>query len=116
MSNEWTVNDAVAEEIYNAVVRICHKVKKAADLYGLGLAEEMDKPSLAQVCSTIELVFIPMLDNVAVRDQFSPESGMKAANIRTYSIHLQTLCNAVDRQDQDGFDMALRNLKSEAML
>ena len=116
MSSEWDLEDQIVEQTYDIIVRLCQKVKIAAELYGLEIAREMDRPTLAQICETIELVLIPVLDNVAVRGQFSPESGMRTANVRTYSIHLQQLCLAASNQDQQGFDDALENLKSEAML
>lgn len=116
MSSDWAIEDHLVDQTYEIIVRICQKVKVAADLYGLGIAEEMDKPTLAQLCETIELMLIPVLDKVAERGQFSPESGMKTANVRTYSLHLQDLCSAAGNKDQGEFDVALENLKSEAML
>ena len=116
MSGGWNLEDEKVDKTYDIIVRLCRKVKVAAEIYGLDIAREMDKPTLAQICETIELILLPVLDNVAIRGQFSPESGMKTANVRTYSIHLQQLCLAAGNRDQAGFDLALENLKSEAML
>lgn len=116
MSSDWAVEDQIVNQTYEIIVGICQKVKTAADLYGIGIVTEMSKPTLAQLCETIEFILIPFLDRVAIRGQFSPESGMKTANVKTYSIHLHQLCLAADKQDQEGFASALENLKSEAML
>lgn len=74
--------DGKVQLLWDSVVKTCNTVLHHADMYGFQL---MSLPNLDvhQMAKMLDTVVIPLLDGLARDYDFSPESGMKIANIKT---------------------------------
>lgn len=107
------VDDKV-QELWNHVVQVCNRVLYQANVYGFQLMS-IPEPNIHAVAKSFDTIVIPLLDDLANYD-FSPESGMKMANIKTYALHLRAITIAIDKDDKDEFDKNVDLLMSESML
>lgn len=107
--------DGKVQELWNSVVHSCNKVLSHAERYGFHLMEIPD-PNVRQIAKNFDLIVIPFLDDLVREYEFSPESGMKMASIKTYSMHLRAITVAIDKGNQADFDKNVALLMSESML
>lgn len=109
------VVDGEVEKVWHKVVYACNKIMGHAQVYGIQLMDIPD-PNIFQVAKSIEKFVIPLLDELARDYEFSPESGIRVANIKTLSIHLRELIVAIDEQDVKRFNEVTALLNAEPML
>lgn len=107
------VDDKV-QALWENVVQACNKILYHAKVYGFQLMTIPD-PNIHDIARTFDTVVIPLLDDLADYN-FSPESGMKMANIKMYALHLRAITIAIDKNDKDEFDKNVGLLMSESML
>jgi hypothetical protein len=107
------VDDKV-QELWDHVVYSCNKILHQAEVYGFQLMNIPD-PNVHKIAKSFDTIVIPLLDDLANYD-FSPESGMKMANIKTYALHLRAISIAIDNNDKEAFDKNVDLLMSESML
>lgn len=108
------VIDQNVEELWYQVVQACNKICHHAKFYGIQLMYLPD-PNVHDIAKLLETVVIPLIDSLAEFD-FSPESGMRMANIKTYSLHLKDITKAINEDDVNKFNASVDLLMSEAML
>lgn len=77
---------------------------------------EIPDPNVRQIAKAFDFVVIPLLDELSRDYEFSPESGMKIANIKTYALHLRAITIAIDNNDLEEFNKNVSLLMSEPML
>lgn len=103
------------QKLWEHVVVSCNKVLHHADFYGFQLMELPD-PNVHQVAKMFDQIIIPMLDDLVRNYDFSPEDGMKIANIRTYTLHLRAITIAIDDGNSQSFTENVDLLMGESML
>lgn len=101
--------------LWDSVVKHCNKTLKQADIYGFQLMDIQD-PDVHTILKTLDKVVIPTLDAIIDEFDFSPESGMKVACIKTYTLHLRRISIAISNDDLESFNIAIADLQNEAML
>jgi hypothetical protein len=109
------VVDGEVENVWHKVVYSCNKIMDHAQVYGIKLMD-IPEPNIHQLAKSIEKFVIPLLDELARDYDFSPESGIRVANIKTLSIHLRELIVAIDEQDVNRFNQVIALLNNEPML
>lgn len=107
--------DQKVEELWESVVATCNRVISQSKLYGFQLMSLPD-PNIHKVSQALNVVVCPLLDKLTMQASFSPESGMKIANIKQYNLHLREIVLALDEGCVDSFAKAVEKLSSEAML
>jgi hypothetical protein len=107
--------DCKVEELWENVVRSCNSVLSHAEIYGFQLMNIPD-PNVRKIAKTFDSIVIPLLDELARDYDFSPESGMKIANIKTYALHLRAITIAIDENNVDAFNKNVDLLMSESLL
>ncbi len=107
--------DGKVQVLWDSVVSSCNTVLHHADMYGFQLMTLPD-PNIHQIAKLFDVVVIPLLDELVRDCDFSPESGMKIANIKTYAMHLRAITIAIEEDNCDAFDKAVSLLMSESML
>lgn len=107
--------DGKVHELWESVVTTCNRVLYLAEFYGFQLMSLPD-PNVHDLAKMFDTVVIPLLDQLARDHDFSPESGIKIANIKTYAMHLRAITIAIDEDDKDAFDTGVNLLMSENML
>lgn len=107
--------DGKVHELWENVVATCNRVLHQAEFYGFQLMSLPD-PNIHDIAKTFDTLVIPLLDSLVRDYEFSPESGMKIANIKTYALHLRAITIAIDEDDQDSFNKSVDLLMSESML
>ncbi len=107
--------DGKVQELWESVVSTCNKVLSHADLYGFQLMS-LPNPNIHHMAKLFDTVVIPILDDLARNHEFSPVSGMKMANIRTYALHLRAITIAINDDNKESFNYNVNLLMSESML
>jgi hypothetical protein len=107
--------DGKVQELWNNVVHSCNKVLSHAEIYGFQLMDIPD-PNVRQIAKAFDTIVIPLLDELARDYDFSPESGMKIASIKTYALHLRAITIAIDENNMEAFNKNVDLLMSESML
>ena len=107
--------DQSVEELWESVVHTCNRVISQAEFYGFQLMSLPD-PNIHEVSKSLNLIVCPLLDELTNQAAFSPESGMKIANIKQYNLHLREIVLALDEGCADNFYKSVEKLSSEAML
>lgn len=107
--------DGKIQELWENVVISCNKILHNAELYGFQLMEIPD-PNVHMVKKMFDQVVIPLLDDLANDYEFSPESGLKIANIRVYALHLRAISIALIEDDEEKFHTHIDLLLQESML
>lgn len=105
--------DKAVTEVWDDVIQICNLVMKQANIYGFELMGSTE-PNVHQVSKLLDSVISPLLDTMMRIGDFSPESGIKIANIRQYNLHLREISLALDKDDKQAFKAAVKKLSSEA--
>jgi hypothetical protein len=77
---------------------------------------DIPDPNIKQIAKAFDTIVIPLLDELARDYDFSPESGMKIANIRMYTLHLRAITIAIDSNDEAAFNKHVDLLMAESML
>ena len=114
-SLEDKIIDGKVQELWEGVVQVLNKVTLHADLYGFGLMDIPD-PDVHKLAKTLDFVVVPLLDELARTVEFSPESGIKIANIKQYTLHLREITIALDDGNQESFDKTIDLLVKSPML
>ncbi len=107
--------DLKVQELWIEVIEACNRVISHANIYGIHFSN-MRPPSVHDIAKAFDKYVIPFLDDLATNSDFSPESGMKMANIKTYALHLRGITLAIESEDREKFNEYLTLLKSESML
>lgn len=107
--------DGQVQELWCSVVRSCNMVLHHAKVYGIQLMDIPD-PDIHKIAKVFDTVVIPLLDELARDYEFSPESGMKMANIKQFAMHLRAITIAVDEDDAEELNRDVDLLTNEAML
>lgn len=102
------------ELLWQNVVKNCNNILKYAEVHGLMLME-IQNPNVHDVLETLNFI-IPVIDKISKSCEFSPESGMKLANIKTYTLHLKEISLAVETGNASLFESAIEKLDGEAKL
>ncbi len=110
-----SIVDGKVERLWEHVVRSCNTILHHADLYGFELMTIPD-PNVHQIAKMFDSIVIPLLDDLAKNYDFSAESGMKIANIKTYALHLRAITIAIDNDDKQSFEANVDLLLRETML
>ncbi|KAF3978732.1 MAG: hypothetical protein HFP77_00400 [Methylococcales symbiont of Iophon sp. n. MRB-2018] len=110
-----SIVDAKVQELWSNVVISCNKVLSHAELYGFQLMD-LPNPNVRQIAKAFDTIVIPLLDELARDYELSPESGMKMASIKTYTLHLRAITIAIDKDDIVAFNKNVDLLMSESML
>lgn len=111
---EYAIDQRV-QVLWEQVVIACNKVLKHANVHGFGFMDIPD-PNVHEMAWMLDNVVCPLLDRLVVSGQFSPESGIKAANIKQYTLHLRVITLALDQQDEEKFNEAVARLEKESMI
>lgn len=112
--DSYTVDQSV-QELWEQVVQTCNRVINQAEMHGFQLMALAD-PNVHEVSKMLDLIVCPLLDSLVKDAEFSPQSGMKMANIRQYNLHLREITLALDENCVDKFNTSVENLSREAML
>jgi hypothetical protein len=112
---ENLVVDKKVHDLWESVVTTCNKVLHHANFYGFQLMS-LPNPNIHEIAKLFDTIVIPLLDDLARNYDFSPESGMKMANIRTYALHLRAITIAINEDNKADFDNNVSLLMSESML
>ena len=115
VSLEDVVIDGKIQDLWEGVVAVVNKVTKHADVYGFELMTIPD-PDVHKLTRALDMVVVPYLDELVRTVEFSPESGIKMANIRQYTLHLREITIALDEKDQVLFDKTIELLVNSPML
>ena len=107
--------DLRVNQLWENVIQSCTSVLRNAELYGFQFMHIPD-PDVHQIAKSFDTVVIPMLDAICQNYTFSPESGIKIANIRTYSLHLRAITNAIHASNEEDFYRCVDLLLSEPLL
>jgi hypothetical protein len=107
--------DAEVIKVYEQVVDTCNKIIRQAKVFGFSFMEIPD-PNIHSIASVLDNVIIPILDNLCKSGNFSPESGIKMANIKQYTLHIREIALALEENDRLCFERSVAALASEAML
>lgn len=107
--------DSEVHDMYVSVIQTCNKLLRQADLLGFENMSEPD-PNIHEMSRSLDTVVIPVIEKLVQSGDFSPESGMKVANIRQYILHIRRMTEALDSQNKLEFDKIVAILDSEAML
>lgn len=107
--------DGKVHELWESVVSTCNRVLYQAEFYGFQLMS-LPEPNVHEIAKLFDTLVIPLLDQLARDYEFSPESGIKMANIKTYAMHLRGITIAIDQEDQELFNKSVDLLMSENML
>lgn len=107
--------DGKVQELWENVVHSCNKVLSHAEIYGFQLMEIPD-PNVRKIAKMFDTIVIPLLDELARDYEFSPESGMKIACIKTYALHLRAITIAIDEDNTAEFNKNVDLLMSESLL
>ena len=114
-SLEDKIIDGKIQELWENVVRVVNKVTMHADLYGFELMDIPD-PDVHKLTKTLDLVVVPLLDELIKTVEFSPESGIKIANIRQFTLYLREITIALDGSDKELFNNTIDLLAKSPML
>lgn len=115
VSIEDKIIDGKVQELWEGVVQTVNKVTKHADIYGFELMTIPD-PDVHKLSRMLDMVVVPLLDDLIRNVVFSPESGIKIANIRQYTLHLREITVALDDNDQEMFENTIDLLAKSPML
>lgn len=107
--------DGKVQELWENVVHSCNKVLSHAEVYGFQLMDIPD-PNVRKIAKAFDTIVIPLLDDLARDYEFSPESGMKMASIKTYAMHLRAITIAIDENNTEEFNKNVDLLTSESLL
>lgn len=107
--------DQSVQELWEQVVQTCNRVIHQTKIHGFQLMAIAD-PNVHEVSKMLDLYVCPLLDNLVKEAEFSPQSGIKIANIRQYNLHLREITLALDAKDRTKFNQSVENLSREAML
>lgn len=110
-----SIVDLNVQKLWGHVVTSCNRVLHHAEVYGFQLMDLPD-PNIHQMANVIDTVVLPVLDELARRYDFSPESGMKVANIRTYAMHLRAINIAIKENDSVAYYKNVDLLMAEPMI
>jgi hypothetical protein len=107
--------DKEVHKIYEEVIYRCTKILHHANILGFSLMSSPN-PNIHQMVAILEKIILPILDNLSKDGNFSPESGIKIANIKQYTLHIQEMTHALNDRDKSRFDRAVSVLEQESML
>lgn len=107
--------DNEVQEVYETVIQTCNKILNHADTLGFEFMHKPD-PDVHQMSWLLETVILPTIDKLVLQGDFSPESGIKVANIRQYTLHIRQMTHALNSQNKVEFERIVTILNSEAML
>tara|TARA_A100000171_G_C2139929_1_gene154214 strand:+ start:8866 stop:9336 length:471 start_codon:yes stop_codon:yes gene_type:complete len=97
---------------WNTIVRVCNTVLVHADSFGFQLMHLPD-PDIKKMYHNLQ-VLIPLLEKITELES-DPEQNRIVINLRQYLLHLRTIVQAIDNQDEESFDRAIELLSNEAM-
>ena len=109
------VVDGKVDELWHKVVYSCNKIMNQAEIYGIQLMD-IPEPNIHQIAKLFDSIVIPLLDELARDFEFSPESGIRIANIKKLTMHLRAITIAIDEENVEKFDEALALLNQEPMI
>ena len=115
MSGLDQVIDGRIQEIWEKVIHTCNRVLHQANYHGFELMHKAN-PNVHEVARTLEHIICPLLDEIVRNADISPDSGVRMANIRQYTLHLREMTIALDNGDQQKFNGAVSALDAESML
>lgn len=107
--------DAAVTEFWGHVVDTCNRIISQANVYGFEFMD-LPEPNVYQVSKALDSFVCPFLDTVTRIGDFSPESGIRIANIRQYNLHLREVVLALEEGNQENFKVAIEKLSSESMI
>lgn len=113
--NAQQQTDSKVHILWELVVHSCNRVLDHAHVYGFRLMDIPD-PNINQIAELFDVHIIPLLDKLAREHEFSPESGIKIANIKQYTLHLRAITLAISNDDHAEFERIVDLLKAEPML
>lgn len=111
---EYAIDQRV-QELWEQVIYSCNRVLKHANVHGFEFMH-IPNPNVREMAWMLDKIVCPLLDSLAEKGQFSPESGIKVANIKQYTLHLRTITLALDQNDQEKFNEAVSSLGKESMI
>jgi hypothetical protein len=113
------IQDALIDKevfsLYEQVIDTCNKILAHANVFGFSLMHVPD-PNIHSIVIVLEGAVIPLLDMLVKSGDFSPESGIRIANIKQYTLHIREIVLALEQEDKIKFNRAVSLLKSESML
>jgi hypothetical protein len=107
--------DTEVMRLYEHVIYTCNKILRQAKIFGFHFMNVPD-PNIHEMVQVLEHLIVPVLDNLCDSGNFSPESGIKVANIKQYTQHIREIATALDKEDRDRFYAGVATLDKEAML
>lgn len=107
--------DATITEFWGQVVHTCNRILSQAKVYGFEFMD-LPEPNVYQVSKALDSYVCPFLDKIIREGDFSPESGIRIANIRQYNLHLREVVLALEEGNHENFKVAIEKLSSEAMI
>lgn len=100
---------------YGEAIATCNKILNQAKIYGFSLMHLPD-PNIHSIVKLFENIIIPILDGLCKSGDFSPDSGIRIANIKQYTLHLREISLALEQGDKNKFSKAVSELQHEPML
>jgi len=101
--------------VYKQVIETCNKILNHANILGFHLMH-VPEPNVHSIIVVLEGVIIPLLDKLTMSGDFSPESGIKIADIKQYTLHIREISLSLEQGDREKFNRSVATLQHEPML